>query len=47
MNGKWKMDKSLKKTFVSKVSAIGFDKHWSNSFHLLAKADGKGFEDRN
>lgn len=41
---KWTEVNYSKKTPLTKVTAGGSNKHWSNSFHLLARADGNSYK---
>ena len=42
----WKVVRPSRNFFASKLSAKDSQRHWSNSFHLLARADGR-FESEN
>jgi hypothetical protein len=37
----WKIVKSARKTPVTKPTVMDSQRHWTNSFHLLARADGR------
>jgi hypothetical protein len=37
----WKVVKSARKTPVTKPAVMDSQRHWTNSFHLLARADGR------
>jgi hypothetical protein len=37
----WKIVKSARKTPVTKPAVMDSQRHWTNSFHLLARADDR------